>query len=145
MVDEATLEVFRATLGYTDEQWEKWKSDARNLKLVETLMANFAENQKLRLVAEVTSSYGCGAQHKVGDRIVFANGVNLQCKESPDQICYGLLLPIIPYLAVFNERICNGEDPDKYIFPMLHCVDVGVDRGGWGEVIAKIKVEKIQD
>jgi hypothetical protein len=139
MVDEGTLDLLRGMLGYTDSQWEKWKSNPRNIKVAE----NFALFQEYKIVAEVTSSIGCAVQHKVGDRIVFGWGVSLMCKESPDQICYGLLLPIIPYVQIFFDRLCNGEKPSNFMFPKVHCTDVGVEHGGWGEVVAEVKVVKI--
>jgi uncharacterized repeat protein (TIGR04076 family) len=138
MVDKGTLDALRGMLGYTDSQWDKWKSNDRNMKVAE----NLAEYYKYKLVAEVTSSYGCAVQHKVGDRIVFGT-VALVCKENPDQICYGLLLPIIPYVQILFQWISNGEKPSSFVFPKVHCVDVGVEHGGWGEVIAEVKVEKI--
>ena len=30
-------------------------------------------------------------------------------------------------------------------FNRVHCTDVGVDRGGWGEVVVEVKVEKTQE
>jgi hypothetical protein len=28
-------------------------------------------------------------------------------------------------------------------FNKVHCTDVGVDHGGWGEAIAEVRVEKV--
>jgi uncharacterized repeat protein (TIGR04076 family) len=143
MADEATLELIKSTLGYTDSQWEKWKSNPVNMKIVET--GSIFEFEKYRVVAEVISSYGCGAQHKVGDRIVFSGGLTLLCKENPDRICASLLQPILPLVSMVFETISNGEKPGTFTFSKVHCGDVGVDHGGWGEVVAEIKVEKIQE
>jgi len=139
MVDDGTLDLLKGILGYTDSQMEKWKSNPPNMDVLE----NIALFQQYKMVAEVTSSIGCAAQHKVGDRIVFGSGTSLLCKESPDQICFALLLPIIPYVQVFFDRLCNGQIPGNFAYPNVHCLDVGLDHGGSGEVVAKIKVEKI--
>ena len=141
MVDQSTLDLLRGTLGYTDAQWDKWKSNPRNMKVAENLF----EFQKYKIVAEVTSAYGCGAQHKVGDRIVFDGGGLLHCEEGPNRICFGLLSPITLCIGGFFDKIASGEDPRNFTFNMIHCSDVGVDHGGWGEVVAEIKVEKIQE
>jgi uncharacterized repeat protein (TIGR04076 family) len=138
MVDQDTLNSIREMAGYSDSQWEKWKSNPRNIKLAE----NLSEFQKYKIVAEVTSSMGCAAQHKVGDRIVFGVG-NLMCKESPEQICFGLLSPILPYIGIVFDKVCNGEKPGAFMFPKVHCADVGVDHGGWGEVVAEVKIEEV--
>ena len=138
MVDEAMLKAAKEMLGYTDSQWDTWKKNPRNLKILE----NFGEFQKHRVVAEVTSAYGCAAGHKVGDRIVFGGDGTLLCKESPDRICFGLLSPLNPYVGAVLDTISGGELPSKITFNKVHCIDVGVDHGGWGEVVMEVRVEK---
>jgi uncharacterized repeat protein (TIGR04076 family) len=138
-VDDTALKPLREMLGYTDAQWETWKSNPRNLEGAKGGL-NFS---KYKLVAEVVSAYGCGAGHKVGDKIVYLGG-NLSCKESSEQICSSLLLVISPCINVVMEKVFNGEDPTKIAFNKHHCPDVGVNHGGWGEVIVEVKVEKIQ-
>ena len=141
MADEATLDFFKKMLGYTDTQWETWKTNPRNLKIVE----NAQQIQKYKIIAEVTNSYGCAAGHKVGDKIVFDGGGCLLCKESPEKICFGLLGPINGFVGAILDKLCLGEDPTRMAFNRVHCVDVGVDNGGWGEVVAEVKVERIQE
>jgi hypothetical protein len=139
MADEAMLNALKATMGYTDAQWETWKSNPKNLEIVD----HIGELQNYRIVAEVTSVYGCGAGHQVGDRIVYSGDGTLLCKESPDKICFGLLAPINPVAGAVLDKICSGEDPTRIAFDNLHCVDVGVDHGGWGEAVVQVKVEKV--
>ena len=141
MADDAMLTYLREMLGYTDAQWETWKSNPRNLKIAENIM----DVMKYKVVAEVTSSCGGGAGHKVGDRIVFGGDGTLLCKESPERVCVGLLSPVNPIVGGVLDKICNGEDPTKMAFNKVHCIDVGVDHGGWGEVVVEVKVEKIQE
>jgi len=138
MADEAMLNLLREMLGYTDAQWEKWKSNPKNLKMADNIM----ETQKYKVVAEVISAYGCGAGHKVGDRIVFGGDGTLLCRENPERICFGLLAPVNPIVGAVLDKICNGEDPTRMAFNKVHCFDVGVDHGGWGEVVVEVKVEK---
>ena len=138
-MDDAALGSLREMLGYTDAQWEKWKSNPQNFERAKGGL----EFPNYRLVAEVISAYGCGAGHKVGDKIVFSGG-ELLSKENPDRICFGLLSAISPYVQVLMEKVFNGEDPTIIAFPQTHCPDVGVDHGGWGEVIVEVKVKKIQ-
>jgi len=140
MADEATLNFLKEMLGYTEAQWETWKNNPSNLKIVE----NLTEIPKYKVIFEVTHSVGCAAGHKVGDRIVFDGGGCLICRESPERICFGLLSPISPIAGIVLDKICIGEDPTHMAFNSVHCVDVGVDHGGWGEVIVKAEVEKTQ-
>jgi uncharacterized repeat protein (TIGR04076 family) len=139
MVDDAMLQLAKETLGYNDDQWKIWMKNPRNLKVLE----RFEDFQKYKLVAEVTSVYGCAAGHKVGDRIVFAGDGTLLCKENPEKICVGLLSPIAPFAGAVLDKISSGEDPTRIAFNKVHCVDVGVEHGGWGEAIVELKVEKI--
>ncbi len=139
MANKAMLDFVKELLGYTDAQWETWKENPRNLKVVDNLM----DTQKYRIVAEVTSSYGCGAGHKVGDRIVFGGDGTLLCKENPDKVCIGLLSPATPIVGAAMDKILNGEDPTEMAFNKVHCIDVGVDQGGWGEVVVEMKVETV--
>jgi uncharacterized repeat protein (TIGR04076 family) len=137
MTNDASLNSLKEMLGYTEAQWETWRSNPKNLKLAEHAM----DFPKYRIVAEVVSANGCAAGHKVGNKIVFAGGT-LICKESSEQICFGLLSAISPYAQSVMERVFNGEDPTSIAFDKVHCPDVGVNHGGWGEVIVEMKVEK---
>ena len=141
MADEATLNSLKEMLGYTEAQWETWKSNPRNLKIVE----NLPEIPKYKVVFEVNSSTGCAAGHKVGDKIVFDGSGCLLSKESPEKICFGLLPQMSQFAGGVLDKICNGEDPTKMAFNRVHCADVGVDHGGWGEVVLEANVEKIQE
>jgi len=141
MADEAILALIKEMMGYTDAQWETWKSNPRNLRVADNLM----DVMKYKVVAEVTMSSGCGAGHKVGDRIVFGGDGTLLCKESPDRVCVGLLSPVNPIVGGVLDKICEGEDPTRMAFNKVHCIDVGVDHGGWGEVVVEVKVEKTQE
>jgi uncharacterized repeat protein (TIGR04076 family) len=138
-LNDEMLNSFKSMLNYTDDQWEIWKSNPRNFERVKGGL-NFG---KYKLTAEVVSAYGCGAGHKVGDKIIFSGG-ELLSKENPERICFGLLSAISPYVQLVMERVFNGEDPTKIAFNTTHCPDVGVNHGGWGEVIVDIKVEKVQ-
>ena len=138
MADEAKFGFVKDMLGYTDPQWETWKNKPRNLKIADNLM----DVLKYKVVAEVTMSSGCGAGHKVGDRIVFGGDGMLLCRKSPERVCVGLLTPVNLIIGGVLDKICEGEDPTKMAFNKVHCVDVGVDHGGWGEVVVEVKVEK---
>ncbi len=141
MVDDSMLVFIKDMLGYTDAQWETWKSNPRNLKMAGNLM----EIPKYKVVAEVVSACGCGAGHKVGDRIVFGGDGTLLSSENPERVCVGLLSPVNPLVGSVLDKICNGDDPTQIAFNRVHCLDVGVDNGGWGEVIVEVRVEKLYE
>lgn len=139
MPNEEQLKSFKDMMNYNDAQWDTWRSNPKNLQLLEKA----GEFEKYILIAEVTSSTGCAAGHRVGDRIVYVGGA-LVSSESPEKICFGLLATVSPVVHMLMEKIFSGEDPTKIVFTKHHCPDVGVDNGGWGEVIVEVKVEETQ-
>ncbi len=140
MVDEGMLEYFKQLLGYSDAHWELWKSDPRNLKVLENAPAILG----YRIVAEVTSSYGCAVGHKVGDKIIYGGDGTLLCQESPARVCVGIITPVNTMVSAITDKIFDGEDPIKLAFNKVHCLDVGPEHGGWGEVVVEVTVEKTQ-
>lgn len=139
-VTEEMLEGFKKELGYTDEQMEMWKSNPKNLKILEVL----PEVEKYRIVAEVIKSEGCGAGNKVGDKFIFSGGACFLTKEPPGQVCMAGLQPLIGRLdTLVLEPLLDGKEPQGLVWDTVHCVDVGVENGGWGQILMKVRVEKI--
>ncbi len=135
------LEGLKQQLGYNDAQWEMWKSNSKNLKIAEAM----AESQKYRVVAEVINSQNCGVGYKVGDRLIFSGDGCYLAKEPSGPVCLAALAPLIPMVnTVVTDNILAGIDPQKPpLWDAIHCYDVGVEKGGWGEIVMKIKIEKI--
>ena len=138
MVDETKLKPLKDMLGYTETQWETWKNNPRNLKIAE----NLKDSPKYKIIAEVSKSSGCAAGHRVGDKIVYS-GASLSCKENPERICSYLLDTMNPFVRNVFVNLASGVDVTQ-MATKAHCPDVGVENGGWGEVIVEMKVEKTQ-
>ncbi len=141
MANDDTLKYAKELLGYTDEELEIWKSSPNNIKALE----NFDNFSKYKMVAEVTHSSNCAVGHKVGDRIVINGDGTLPCKGNPEKICFGLLGPLATHVNVLFDKLNSTEAPTRLTFDKVHCADVGVDKGGWGAVVAKLTIEKVQD
>ncbi len=138
--NQEMLEGLKQQLGYTDAQWELWKSNLKNLKIAGAL----AESQKYRLVAEVIKSHNCGVGHKEGDKLIFTGDGCFAAKEPPGPVCLAALGPLIPMVNTeIINNIMGGNDPRDVVWDAVHCNDVGIENGGWGEVLMKIRVEKI--
>jgi uncharacterized repeat protein (TIGR04076 family) len=139
-VSEEMLEGLKQQLGYSDEQMEMWKSNPKNLKIAEV----FPECQTYQIVAEVIKSHGCGAGHNVGDKFIFSGDGCFVTKEPPGKVCLAGLQPLIGRLdTLVLDSLLDGKEPRGLVWDAVHCVDVGVENGGWGEIIMKVKVEKI--
>jgi uncharacterized repeat protein (TIGR04076 family) len=138
--NQEMLEGLKQQLGYTDEQWELWQRNPKNLKIAEA----FAEGQNYRIVAEVIKSKNCGVGHKEGDKFIFTGDGCFVAKEPPGPVCLSALSPLIPMVNMEAVKsIMGGGDPESVVWDTVHCVDVGVENGGWGEILMRIRVEKI--
>ena len=130
---------FQKHMGYTDEEMEIFKSDPEKVKMV----TETPEFVKARVVAEVIESQGCHAQHKVGDKFVMnANGC-LITEECPKIMCMFALGPVSRVLPVIYERLITKSDPDFKRSNIVQCTDIGLDKGGWGKILMKVYLEKI--
>jgi uncharacterized repeat protein (TIGR04076 family) len=139
-VDENRFDVFKQMLGYSDEEFARWKAVPRNLRLAE----HMEELAKYRIVVEVIKSHGCVLNHQVGDKFYFASNGALLCSEGPPHICAGALSPLMTYAYRVVDKVGAGLDPMKYTFNRVRCIDVGVDNGGWGEILMEVRVEKTE-
>jgi len=137
-VDENILEMMKQSLGYSDDEWETWKAEPRNMRMAER-MPDF---MKYRVVVEVLESRGCAMQHKPGDKFYFNASGALLCKKGPSHICAGALSPVLPFVWMVLDKIGAGLDPTKFSFNRIRCVDVGLENGGWGEILMEARVEK---
>ena len=136
--DESAVAALQHMLGYTDEEFEKWKADPRNMRLAGSLM----EIAKYRMVVEVVKSHGCALGHKAGDKFYFSGNGALLCGEGPSHICTGALAPVMPYTYKIVDKVGVGQDPVQNTFSRVSCIDVGLENGGWGEILMEIRIEK---
>jgi len=137
-LDENILEMMKQTLGYSDEEWERWKAEPRNMQMAER-MPDF---MKYQVVVEVLKSHGCAMMHKPGDKFYFNASAALLCKKGVSHICAGALMPVLPFAWGVLDKIAMGQDPQKIAFNHVRCIDVGLDNGGWGEILMEVRVEK---
>jgi hypothetical protein len=99
--------------------------------------------EKYRVVAEVIKSHGCALGHKVGDKLFFSGmGVYIG-KEPAGPVFVGAFPPLAPIVNGVLLKIAEGSDPQKLLIHRAKCVDVGIEDGGWGEVLLDIRVEKV--
>jgi uncharacterized repeat protein (TIGR04076 family) len=126
---------FAQAMGYSDEELKVFRSQPNN----EYVVRNAARLNRWWIVAEVIEAHGCAAGHKVGQTITFsaAQGT-LEADKSPAHICMATLSALATAVAVYQERIVSGLDPDANLYRRLGCVDAGLQCGGWGHVSFKL-------
>lgn len=124
-------------LGYSDEELAILRSRPKYVKMVEQT-PQFVTH---RIIAEVVNSHGCICQLKVGDRIIMDGNGHLLRDECPERMCIWALAPLAgPVNAIF-ERFAEQLDPNDLVFDVVSCQDVGVECGGWGRILMRIRVE----
>ncbi|MHA1579102.1 MAG: hypothetical protein ACTSUQ_05700 [Candidatus Freyarchaeota archaeon] len=123
-------------LGLTDEQVEMMKRDPKAVKMIENSPALY--NRKI--VAEVVKTKNC-LFHKVGDRIVFRVAGGMIKEESCESPCLYALGPLAALGYVIFDRVASGLDPSEIMIDSIKCMDVGVENGGVGEILMKVRVE----
>jgi len=124
-------------LGYSDDELAILRSRPKYVKMVEET-PQFTRN---KIIAEVIKSQGCICQLKPGDRIVMDGNGHLITEESPKRICIWALAPLAGTVNAVFERFVEQLDPNDLVFDVVSCQDVGVECGGWGRVLMKIRVE----
>ena len=123
--------------GYTDEEVKNltpkhWRFFDRGSKFDE-----------YRLVAEVIKSRNCLGGARVGDRYVFhTSGFFLPQESTIRRPCLWAMVPMLPFSYMVYDRIALDVDPSSLSIDHIKCLDVGVEHGGYGEVVFKIYCEK---
>ncbi len=136
-MDTRMMKIIQKRLKYTDEEFEIFKADPRNIDV----LSKHAEVMKSTLIFEVVESHGCNSRHKVGDKFYFDGAGNLLTSRCPKNICVFVLSAVSPLIYTATELIYAGVDPNEMRFKRTGCIDVGLKCGGWGHVVVELQVE----
>jgi len=124
--------------GYTDEQIAKLSAKQRRLIPV--------EYYRYRMIAEVVRAETCAAGCKPGLNYVFgAGGVLLPEESSIPWYCVWAMAPLLPFFQICYDRLASGLDPKDMAFEYVWCPDTGLECGGFGRVLFKIRWENASD
>ncbi len=135
--DKLKWTLIKRHLGYSNKEMELFKSNPKN----EDVIDKGKELIEKEIVIEVVSSKGCNSQHKEGDKIFFDGAGNLLAEKSPKKMCIFALNAITPLIYAANELFYAGVDPNKMRFKRASCIDVGVQCGGWGQIVLEISMK----
>jgi hypothetical protein len=140
-IPDQMWELMQNRLGYTDEELALFRNDPRNAKVM-TIAPKLMTHT---IVFEVVKSCACNSQHHVGNRFFFSGDGNLLTKMGPSKICAFLLPNMCQMIYGIHELWYAGVDPNDLAFKRAGCFDVGVQCGGWGNVIIEAKVMERQE
>lgn len=125
-------------LGYNEKELAILRSTPKYVKMVEQT-PQFTTH---KIIAEVIKSHGCHSQLKVGDKIVMNGNGQLIRDECPEKICIWALAPLAGIVNAVFERFVEQLDPNGLVFNIVSCQDVGVECGGWGQILMKVRIEE---
>ena len=138
MEENKTLRRYAARVGYTDEEMEQFPDGDPRRRLIEGLAQVAA---RYSIVAEVVQARHCNSGYRVGDKFVLDVAGNFLSELCPKRLCVYLVSQLAVPVALINERLSEGLDPNLFHFMhQVRCPDAGVDCAGYGEVRLAIKV-----
>lgn len=140
MLTGEMAEMVKGATGLSDEQVAKLSPGE------EKLFRNVPRMMQYQTVAEVVKSEHCFAQVKVGDKLVFDPFLNPG--KSTGVMCPKALLPVMAQIGAIWEMGAEWaesgkEDPPEIVFRNVRCLDPGLEDGGVGGVVYRIRMEKM--
>lgn len=137
MTDEI-IKRYGQRVGYTSNQLEVFHAGGHRVRHVRRLAQAAAAYS---INAEVVSSRHCNSGHTVGQTFTLDADGNLIAKLCPKKICVYLISQLAIPVALINERLSEGLEPNAFHFMRyVRCPDVGVECYGYGEVMLKVQV-----
>jgi uncharacterized repeat protein (TIGR04076 family) len=125
-------------VGYTESQAEIFKKGGHRVRQVKCLSQAAA---RYSIQAEVVGAKNCNSGHEVGQTFILDVDGSFITKLCPKRMCVYLMSQLVIPVALINERLSEGLDPNEFHFMRYaRCPDVGVECYGYGEVMLKIQV-----
>lgn len=123
---------------YSDKEIEKFHEGEHRIRHVQRL----AKSASLfSIEVEVVKSRHCNSGHKEGQQFILDVDGNFITKLCPNKMCVYLISQLTIPVALINERLSEGHDPNDFHFMRyVRCPDVGVECLGYGEVMLRVRV-----
>ncbi len=139
-IDKLSAPIFKRIIknrwGYSEEEFRK----AMDLGLLQTLDL---EAMTHWLVAEPVCSSHCSACHNEGRPLYFNPMGMLIRHKSPPGICVHAISQLSPVIYDYYDHMLRGKDPNQMVFDHVTCTDTGLEMGGLGDNLFRIRREKM--
>ncbi|MBI4831771.1 MAG: hypothetical protein HY801_09510 [Candidatus Lindowbacteria bacterium] len=136
-MEEATREMAKSMIGISDAELDKLSPG------MQQMLDNSVALMGYKIVAEVVESENCFAFYKPGDKLVFNATMLNKDETTATNVCTDAVTPLNTAIRAMLSAIVNGEDPNKYIFNHVQCIDTGALHGGLGRVLFKVYAEQV--
>ncbi len=138
MEENKALKRFGELVGYTEADLAHFQAGDPRLRQMERLGRAAA---RYSIAAEVVKARNCNSGYQVGDKFILDVDGNFITKFCPQRLCVYLMSQLVVPVALINERLSEGLDPNQFHFMhQVRCLDVGVECAGYGEVMLEVKV-----
>lgn len=132
------IERYGKRVGYSHLELERLHEEGHRIRHLKRI-AKAAPLYSIEV--EVVQSRHCNSGHKRGQKFVMDVDGNLIAKHCPKKMCVYLISQLTVPVALINERLSEGHDPDGFHFMRYaRCPDTGVECLGYGEVMVKVRV-----
>jgi uncharacterized repeat protein (TIGR04076 family) len=136
--DNKALKRFGERVGYTEADLKRFQAGDPRVRHMEKLGRVAA---RYSIAVEVVRAQNCNSGYQEGDTFILDVDGNFITKFCPPKLCVYALSQLAVPVALINERLSEGLDPNQFHFMhQVRCLDVGVACGGYGEVRFEIKV-----
>ena len=144
MDESQLLKRFGDRVGYTDADLAHFPAGDPRVRHMEKLARAAA---RYSIAAEVVRARHCNSGYREGDRFILEVDGNFIAKFCPSRLCVYLMSQLVVPVALINERLSEGLDPNQFHFMrQVRCLDVGVECRGYGEVMLAVKaVPRVKD
>ncbi len=138
MESNSAVNGFAKRVGYSPDEIKTFKEGGHRVRHVERLSA---ASQSCSIQVEIVGSENCNSRHTIGQRLVLDADGNFISALCPKRVCVYLVSQLNLPVALINERLSEGLDPQDFHFArQISCQDVGVECMGYGKVVAKVEV-----
>lgn len=123
-------------LNYTDEELDIHRRYPQHAKVMENC-PKFAE---YNIVIDIIEAVNCGSGYKAGDKFVVDGEGCLVLNECPSKLC----VAAIASMKTLVDRMWQAfyDDNNDVLHNTIRCPDVGVRKGGWGEITMQVRAVK---
>lgn len=137
-MDEDIIRRYGGRVGYTTKDLEEFHEAGHRIRHVKRVSE---ADSRYSIEAKVVKARHCNSGHEVGQKIVLDIDGNFIAKLCPKKMCVYLVSQLTVPVALINERLSEGHDPNDFHFMRyVRCPDVGVECLGYGEVMLKVQV-----
>ena len=138
MDDKTVIKKYSERVNYSDAEMKLLKEGGHRIRHLKNL-AKAAPLYSIQ--AEVVKSRHCNSGHDVGQKLILDVDGNFITKLCPKKLCVYLVSQLILPVAMINERLSEGLEPNDFHFMRyVRCLDAGVECLGFGEVMMKVSV-----